>query len=112
MAPFPGHIGFARRLLLAFAFAQSVHYAVWLRAIPDETRRTDSIRSFRQSTRALLREVGPLVPGVAIVATVALAVWGAFDLATARMGYLRFAGFHGYLEIALGALAWAEHRKP
>jgi hypothetical protein len=111
-APFPTHLGSARRLLLAFAFAQSVHYAVWLRAIPDETREIETIRSFRQSARSIVRELGATLPLVAVMATVALAAWGAFDLVNARAGYLRFAGFHGHLEIALAALAWVEKRRP
>ncbi len=111
-APFPEHLGFARRLLLLFAFGQSVHYAVWLRSIPDETRPQASIRSFRQTARALRRELGTVLPLLALCAAAVLAFWACIDLTAARGSYLRFASFHGHLEFALAALAWAERRAP
>jgi hypothetical protein len=39
----------------------------------------------------------------------ALAVWAAIDVGRARNGYIQIAFFHGYLELAAGALLWAEH---
>jgi hypothetical protein len=91
------------RFVLFFAFAQSVHYGVWLRAVPEEDRARPTPRTFRASVEAL-REEGSLGVIVAFaVAALGLAVWAAFDLYEARFGYLRGALFHGYLELAIAA---------
>lgn len=91
------------RLVLFFAFAQSVHYAVWLRAVPEEDRGRPTPRTFRASLEALRDEGSlPVMAGFAALA-IALGVWAAFDLYGARVGYLRGALFHGYLELAIAA---------
>ncbi len=100
----------ALRLLLAFVFLQSVHYLVWLRLVPEDDRPRPVPRPFAASFRALRADFGlwPLV--LVAIAALAIAAWGAVDLAAARDGYLRLAGFHGYLELAVGALWLAEGR--
>lgn len=93
------------RFVLFFAFAQSVHYATWLRAIPDEDRERETPRTFRASIEAMRDEGSLPVMIVFGVLALGLAVWAAVDLYDARMGYLRGALFHGYLELAvIGAL--------
>jgi hypothetical protein len=101
LAPVP-----AARLLLSFVFLQSVHYLVWLRLVPEDDRDRPAPRPFRASWEALRADFG--APALALVGAAALgiAAWGAFDLGGARDGYLRLAGFHGYLELAVLAL-WA-----
>jgi hypothetical protein len=98
----------ALRLMLSFAFAQSVHYGVWLRMIPDEDRERPTPRSFAASYRALRDDFGT-VP-LLICATLAggLMIWAIVDLTGARAAYLRGALFHGYLEFAAIALFWVE----
>jgi hypothetical protein len=91
-------------LVLWFAFAQSVHYGIWLRLIPDEDRARPAPRSFRESYRALRSDSNGWFIAAAAAVALALAVWAVFDLSMARTGYLRLAAFHGYLELA--ALAW------
>ena len=55
----------ALRLVLLFAFAQSVHYGVWLRLIPEDDRPQETPRTFRASARALKADIGtPLMVGV------------------------------------------------
>jgi hypothetical protein len=96
----------AMRFVLFFAFAQSVHYGAWLRVIPEEDRARSTPRTFRASIAAL-REEGSL-PVLALFGALALAlaVWAFFDVYAARIGYLRGALFHGYLELAIvGVLA-------
>jgi hypothetical protein len=102
----------ASRLVLLFAFAQTVHYAVWLRLLPEEDRARRTPRSFAASFRALKADFGAL--GLAACALLALAIagWAAFDLAEAHDGYLRLAVFHGHLELAALALLFAEGRNP
>ncbi|WP_224241020.1 hypothetical protein [Hyalangium gracile] len=110
LAPGSGPV-LALRLVLAFAFLQSVHYGVWLRLVPEDDRTRAAPRPWRASWRALETDFG-VVPLV-LFTTLALgiAAWGAVDLAQARMGYLRLAGFHGYLELAVGALWLIEGRR-
>ncbi len=102
----------ALRLVLSFAFLQSVHYGVWLRLVPDDARERPAPRPFRATWRALEADFGrPLL--VAFVAlALGIAAWGLFDLAAARGGYLRLAAFHGYLELAAAAYFFARGQRP
>jgi hypothetical protein len=91
----------ATRLVLSFCFLQSVHYGVWLRLMPDDARPRAAPRTFAATWSALEHDFGrwPLVAFTAIAFGVA--AWGAFSLPDARLGYLRLAAFHGYLELAV-----------
>lgn len=91
------------RLVLFFAFAQSVHYGTWLRAIPEEDRPRATPRTFRASLAALHEEGSLPVMIVFGALALALAGWAVIDLHAARIGYLRGALFHGYLELAVVA---------
>lgn len=93
----------AGRLVLSFCFLQSVHYAVWLRLVPDDARPRAAPRTFAASWHALVADFGlaPLLVFVAL--SLGLAVWGAISLPGARLGYLQLAAFHGYLELAIAA---------
>ena len=97
------------RLVLAFAFAQGVHYGVWLRLVPDEDRARETSRTVRRTFRELLDDCGWLV-GAAAIATLVFCAWGLRDLYGARDGYLSFARFHGSLELAVAALWLVEGR--
>ncbi|MBX7192215.1 MAG: hypothetical protein K1X94_09165 [Sandaracinaceae bacterium] len=94
----------AMRLVLFFAFAQSVHYGAWLRAIPDEDRPRATPRTFRAAFQAMREEGSYPVMVLFLVLAIALGIWAAFDVYAARMGYLRGALFHGYLELAVAAV--------
>ena len=98
------------RLVLTFAFAQSIHYAVWLRLVPEEDRARPTPRTFRASWHALYRDLGPVVLGLAGVAALGVALWALVGLADARMGYLRMAITHGHLELVALALLFTEGR--
>ncbi len=91
----------AIRLVLAFAFLQSVHYVIWLRLIPEDDRPRVAPRSFGASAQALFSELG--LPAVVLISGLGLgiAVWGLINLSEARLGYLHLAAFHGYLELAV-----------
>lgn len=100
----------ALRWVLLFAFAQSVHYGVWLRLIPEDDRPQETPRTFRSSARALQADMGtPLLIG-AIVIALGIALWSVFDLTAARENYLRMALFHGYLELI--AVTWLFVERP
>lgn len=98
----------AMRLLVLYAFAQSAHYLVWLRLIPEDDRPSSAPRSFAQSYRALRADLGSAILWVALLGMIALAAWAAVSLGDARNGYIQMAFFHGYLELAAAALLWAE----
>lgn len=89
------------RGIAAFAFGQSVHYFVWMKAIPDQHHRLEMPTSFRQSLKLLGEDFGPRV-ALALVYGVAasMALWVVLDLKVAREAYFLIAGFHGYVEIA------------
>lgn len=101
----------ALRATLFFAFAQSVHYGVWLRLVPDEDRPREGTRSFVSSYRALEADVGKRLVGGAAVMALGLIAWGLVDLERARDGYFAFALFHGHLELAVGLLWVLEGRR-
>ncbi len=106
----PGMLGV--RLVLLFTFAQSMHYAVWVRLVPEEDRRRETPRTFAASLRALRVDFGGWLLGAAILGCVALAVWAAWDVFSARNGYLRAVLFHGHLEVAAAALLFVEGLRP
>ncbi len=99
------------RLVLFFAFAQAVHYAIWLRWIPEEDRPRAGIRSFASSYRALVEDVGRKPLFLFAIVSVGLVGWALIDLRAARDGYLRMAIFHGHLEIAVAMLLLLEGRR-
>lgn len=102
----------AIRLVLLFAFAQAVHYAVWIRLIPEDDRPRATPRTFRATYRALELDFGRIALWLACACAFAFAAWAVVDLSVARHAYLRFALFHGHLELAALALWWAERKAP
>ena len=102
----------AVRLVLLFTFAQSVHYAVWVRLVPEEDRQRETPRTFAATFRALRVDFGPWLLGAAVVLTLGVAVWAALDVFQARNGYLRAVLFHGHLEVAAAVLLLLEGLRP
>jgi len=110
LSPLEGHPVLALRLVLVFAFLQSVHYGVWLRLVPEEARPRLAPRPWRATWRALVEDFGaPLLVGFLLLALGVMAA-GLVDLPRARLGYLQLAVFHGYLELAVAALWLVEGR--
>ncbi|MEQ9073900.1 MAG: hypothetical protein RLP09_08570 [Sandaracinaceae bacterium] len=102
----------AVRLVLLFCFAQSVHYAVWVRLVPEEDRPRETPRTFAATLRALRADFGAPLLTLAFVAAVGLAGWAAWDVFAARHGYLRAVLFHGHLELVAAALLFVEGTRP
>jgi hypothetical protein len=100
----------AERLVLLFAFAQTVHYGVWLRLIPEDDRRQATPRPFAASYRALRSDLGAPLLFAAATLALGLAIWAIFDLVGARTSYLRMALFHGFLEAMAAVLLIVEGR--
>jgi len=111
LAPFARGAPLALGIVTSFAFLQSVHYAVWLHAIPQETTRGEGSLSFRMSLRALLRDFGPWGAALAALLVVVVPLGGLVAPLRTQSIYLSLATFHGYLE--LSALAfWWQGRRP
>lgn len=100
------------RLVLLFCFAQSLHYAVWLRLIPDEARGRSTPRTFHATWKALCAELSPRAMRGTVLLCVALAGWALLQLARARDAYFGLALFHGYLELSAAMLLWMEGTRP
>lgn len=98
------------RLVLLFAFAQAMHYGVWLRLVPEEDRARATPRTFSASFAALRQDWSRLGTWVVGLVTLGLAIWAIVDLYAARMGYLRLVLFHGYFELAAVTFLWTEGR--
>ena len=91
----------------SFAFLQSVHYAVWLVAIPAGDRPGDGSRTWRAAFRDLARDLRPA--GLCAVAALMLLVGGMgllFAAGTRRL-FLSLGTFHGWLELAVLAFVLA-----
>jgi len=90
----------ALRVVLLYAFAQALHYIVWLALIP---RLATPRRSLRQDLGTL-----PLALAGAVSLAVPLAGWAAPG--RVRAIYLSLVLFHGWLELAVIAHLWARGR--
>jgi hypothetical protein len=89
------------RAVSAFALGQSLHYFVWLRAIPEQELPHGHPIGFSKSLRLLERDIGPLVlygAAYGLAGLFAYAFLGGWP--EARLLYLTAAAFHGYFEIA------------
>jgi hypothetical protein len=99
-------------IVASFAFLQSVHYAVWLHAIPQAATSGEGTLSFRMSWRSLQRDLGPaaLMAVSALVLLVPLA--GLVEPLVTKSLYLSLSSFHGYLEVAAAALFFVRGAGP
>jgi hypothetical protein len=110
LAPFAHGTPLALGVVASFAFLQSLHYAVWLHAIPQEAAPGQGTLSFRMSFRALQTELGRSGLLLAALLIVAVPLAGlAAPLRTQAM-YLSLATFHGYLELGALAVAWLNRK--
>ena len=85
----------------SFAFLQSVHYAIWLVAIPAGDRPGEGGRSWRVAFRALVRDFTPAGTSAVTVLAMLVAVFGLAHPASTRRLVLSLATFHVWLELAV-----------
>lgn len=100
-------------VVASFAFLQSVHYAVWLHAVPQEQTRGNATLTFRMSARQLRQDLGAW--GLAAAALLCLGLPLAALLGSplaVKDWYLSLSSFHAYLELAAGAVFFVSGRKP
>lgn len=96
---------------IAYAFGQSMHYFVWLKAIPDQYHHNEIPTSFRQSLQLLGRDFGRASTiWIPILVLLTLMTWVFLEFAKMRMIYFALAAYHGYLEIG-GLLLAASQKK-
>ena len=93
----------AARVVLTFAFAQAVHYAVWLRLVPGTPPYSGGpvAPSFRRAFRDLRADLGRWGVVVAVALTALVPLWGLADPLGARETYLSVVLFHGWLELSV-----------
>jgi hypothetical protein len=102
----------AYRVVLVYLFLQAMHYVVWLRLIPITQAAAPSASPFRRSLAGLRADFGTL--GLAAIAAAAISVPVVACLAEpmrVRDGYLAIAGFHAWLELAIGAYLLAARER-
>jgi len=104
------HPIWAIRFVSFFALAQSIHYGVWLKLIPEDDRTRVGIRSFHASYHALARDLGPWLPIAALLLTLGFCTCACWGVGVARDAYFRLALFHGPLEVAVLTLLALERR--
>lgn len=101
----------ALRLVAIFVLLQGVHYAAWLRMIPETARERPGVRGFASSLAALRRDCGaPLLLATAALGLGLAAYAAASSVVAARLTYLHLAAFHGPLELAALAVAFVGGR--
>jgi hypothetical protein len=113
LAPFVSETVLALGVVSSFAFLQSMHYAVWLHAVPQEETRGEASLSFRMTLRALRGDLGKLGTALALGLAVLLPLSALVGSATtAKDFYLSISGFHAYLELAAAAVFFVIGRTP
>jgi hypothetical protein len=106
LAPFARSLPLALGVVAAFAFLQSLHYAVWLHAIPQEVTRGEGTLSFRMSFRALRSDLGLAGGALSTLLVVTVPVCGVLAPLRTQAVYLSLASFHAYLELGALSLCW------
>lgn len=94
------------RLAVIYAFSQSLHYFVWLRAIPDQHHDRQTPSSFIRTVRRLQFDFGRFGFAMILYLTIALmSLWLIIGVQQARLLYFAWAGAHGFIEI-VALLNW------
>ena len=97
------------RVVMSFAFAQLMHYSIWVFLLPACARAsqpsTSGVSQGRRTPSTVLadlrKELGQRGLAFCIVALISLPLLGLLDATGARSAYLSIVLFHGWLEIAL-----------
>lgn len=89
------------RIVSLYAFSQSIHYFIWLKAIPENYQQQQYPPSFRYSLQKLLSDFG----ATSLVFLLGLTVvgcgyWFFFEYQSARIIYFAIASYHGFMEIS------------
>jgi len=113
LAPGVSSATLALGIVSSFAFLQSMHYAVWLHAVPQEETRGNATLTFRMSARTLRGELGAWGLGGAAALCVAVPAAALFGSARGVKDlYLSLSSFHAYLELAAAAAFFVSGVRP
>ncbi|CAN5684340.1 hypothetical protein BH10BDE1_BH10BDE1_00500 [soil metagenome] len=89
------------RAVCLYAFGQSLHYFIWLKAIPDLRAPTSNPTSFRTAWNFLKRDFGfKLGIGAIVLSLAPVAAWLMLNFEVSHNLYFAFASCHGYFEFA------------
>ncbi len=89
------------RVAVSFAIAQAVHYAAWLRWLPQQWSPRRVPTPFAADVRGVVAALGaPLFLAIALAAIGLPLLALVVSPAEARVGYLHAVAFHGWLELA------------
>ena len=103
----------ATRIVLVYAFAQAMHYVLWLRLTPGAVLPGPPSLTYRRTLRGWVEDFGRLPFALAALSIIAVPIWAAFaEPMTVRSGYLSLAGFHGWLELAMLAMLGLGRARP
>lgn len=87
--------------IVAYAFGQSIHYFIWLKAIPEQAHISENPTSFKTSYELLKREFGPHTTLAFILVSLAIpSAWLLVHYPFARILYFALASTHGFIELA------------
>lgn len=99
-------------LASSFIFLQSVHYFVWLVAVPMDDRPRSGATSVRRALRDFAADMGRSGVTITLLAGAVVLACGAAKPLVTRNVYLSLAGFHVWLELAVLAFYAAAGQKP
>jgi hypothetical protein len=101
------------RFLLLFCFTQAVHYAIWLRLIPEDARPRATPRSWRASWKAFKQDSGPTVARLMLVSSLAVPLVALVGgVVRTRALYVTASEFHATVEVILIAVVLARRQRP
>lgn len=102
------------RLVLIFAFAQAIHYVVWLRLVPGNQHFYPRPRpsTFRENFERLGNDFGKIGLFLCIAGCILIPFFALFDAIGTRTFYLSLVLFHGWLELAVIANLLVRQKKP
>ena len=113
IAPWTENSIFWFHSVVLYAFGQSLHYFVWLKAIPEQHVRSQNPRSFRQSWSFLKSELGPKTGQILLLGVLLISfVWVFLSYPQARVMYFAVAAYHGYMEISALGLSLVRSKNP
>lgn len=88
-------------LVRTFLLTQSLHYFIWLKAIPDAVASSETPGGYALTLRSILRNSGKVIPSLSLAGAGILAlVFFFWDAETFRTLYVTLAAYHGIFEIA------------
>ena len=85
----------------AFLVTQSLHYLIWLKAIPDAASTAETPGGFEYTARNLARSLGKHALKIGVILALSMVALAAFyGFEAFRLAYLALAAYHGLFEIA------------